>query len=251
MAAQFDADRIDLRVDHTTEVTIPEPPSHTMLSTLSMAIGRETVEEPKYEVIWKHTEGVEYEIRRYGERFAAETHYDDDKTDQPFMRLARYIGVFGTPENEGQETIAMTVPVVKKDPTKIAMTAPVVESIGEDGEKVMDFMLQAEYDSYDKIPRPTNPQVQIREIPPAVGVVHRYSGSQSTEKASEMATELALELQKNGLDLDVNDVLESYQYWGYNPPFTLPMLRRNEVWVELTEDQVEQLVNGYDADQMN
>lgn len=216
-----------------------------MLSTLGSIIGRgESVEEPPYEVIFKHKAEFEYEIRKYGERYAAETHYTSDD-DSPFMVLARYIGVFGSPENEGQQAISMTAPVVKESkPTAIAMTAPVVKSEDESGEKTMEFMLPAEFDSLEKIPRPTNPRVHIREIPPAYGAVHRYSGSMGEEKSREMATDLALQLSNDGVDMDASDALENYQFWGYNPPFTLPMFRRNEVWIELSEDQVDHLVNG-------
>jgi SOUL heme-binding protein len=56
---------------------------------------------------------------------------------------------------------------------------------------------------------------------------------------------LAMQLQHDGLDegddescLKTQDVMEGYQYWGYNPPFTISMFRRNEIWVPLTDQQV-------------
>lgn len=208
---------------------------------MGQVFGRTGVKEPAYEVLYHHTKGFPYEIRRYGERFVAETTYGDGSDDSsPFMALARYIGVFGKPENEGNTQISMTAPVAKKEGTAIAMTAPVSMKQGEGGQKVMDFFLPAEYDSLDKIPKPTNPKVVIKEVPPAVGAVHRYSGRMNDDEAKRLAEQLAAELEKSGAQVDV----AQYEYWGYNPPFTLPMFRRNEVWIPMDQQQAESVVNG-------
>lgn len=230
---------------------------------MGVVFGKQTVAEPAYDVILKRTVGVPYEIRRYGIRFAAETAFasngneDDDST--PFRLLARYIGVFGSPENEGQEAISMTAPVMKegggtstKEPVKIAMTAPVMKQGDNNEQKTMAFVLPAEYDSLAKIPKPTNPLVHIKQIPSQVGVVHRYSGSFSDEISEAKAKELAKQLRDDGL-LSMTDefAVGHHQFWGYNPPFTLPMFRRNEVWIELSEEQADQLVNGVSSKHAN
>jgi SOUL heme-binding protein len=160
----------------------------------------------------------------------------------------------------------MTAPVAieGRKPTALAMTAPVVieqarkeagrSSKNETMEPMkMQFFLPAEYDSLSKIPRPTNPNVSIHEVPPAVGAVHRYSGTLNMAVARDKARALALQLQHDGLDNDNGEsvslslktehVIESFQYWGYNPPFTIPMFRRNEIWVPLTEEQVALLLS--------
>ena len=215
-----------------------------LAAAMGQVFGRTGVAEPAYEVLYKNSENFSYEIRKYGVRYVAEASYSGDD-NSPFMLLAKYIGVFGNPENEGQKAISMTAPVIKESGTKIAMTAPVMKSDSQQGGlKVMDFVLPAEYDSMEKIPKPTNPAVKIKEIPAAVGAVHRFSGSMEDNVSREMAKELATQLEKDGVDMSVEHALENYQFWGYNPPFTLPMFRRNEVWIELEQSQVDAILKN-------
>lgn len=190
----------------------------------------------------------------------AEVGYSDpNNINSPFGTLARYIGVFGNPQNEGSEVmdtkggtpIAMTAPVVidkKSQGTPIAMTAPVVMENSNDakGDKRMKFFLPAEYDDLSKIPKPTNPAVKIVEVPPAVGAVHRYNGSFSDKINEQKALELAAQLREDGVTrLDDEYTKQNFEFWGFNPPFTLPMFRRNEVWLELTPEEVDMLQQKY------
>jgi hypothetical protein len=113
----------------------------------------------------------------------------------------------------------------------------------------MKFVLPAEYNDLSKIPKPTNPAVHIEKIPPQVGAVHRYHGSQNDVYNREMAAELAAQLLEDGVEFSSDDyVLENFQFWGYNSPFTIPYFRRNEVWVELTPEQVEKLMNKFNPE---
>lgn len=220
---------------------------------MGSVFGKETVKEPPFEVVVLRNKNAKtpYELRKYGERFAASVTYSSTQdTGSPFGTLAKYIGVFGTAQNEGSTSIAMTAPVImeqdsdnKKKPESIAMTAPVVmENSGDGDTKKMMFMLPAEYDDMSKIPKPSNPAVHIEEIPPEFGVVHRYNGKFNDEINRQVAKELGAQLMSDGVDgITEEYVTEHFQFWGYNPPFTLPHFRRNEVWLKLNDDQVDYL----------
>lgn len=176
----------------------------------------------------------------------------DKSTGSPFRALAKYIGVFGKPENEGTEAMAMTAPVaMERTGTPMAMTAPVAME-KKKGSKTMKFFLPAEYDAIEKIPKPTNPDVKIAEVPPQVGAIHRYSGSFTEKLHDEKAKALSAQLREDGIDRMTEEyVMQHYQFWGFNPPFTIPMFRRNEVWLELTPEEVEILRKKFVTEKLN
>jgi hypothetical protein len=227
---------------------------------MGIVFGKTNVAEPAFELLYTSSSSsssgpsfLAYELRRYGVRFAAETDYDPHHDKQgdssSFKRLAEYIGVFGTPHNRGNTSIAMTAPVAMKSfsPQKILMTAPVSTNSEN---HFMRFFLPEQYYIHPQqdIPTPTDPRVRIVEIPSAVGAVHRYTGSMDPQTAQTHALTLGRQLQShyfanntttNLSPLTDEMILQQYEFWGYNPPFTIPFLRRNEVWIPLTEEQVQ------------
>ena len=71
------------------------------------------------------------------------------------------------------------------------------------------------------------------------GAVHRNNGDYNAKINSKMAQELGEQLLSDGLvDVTQDYVKEHFQFWGYNPPFTIPYFGRNEVWIKLNKDQV-------------
>jgi SOUL heme-binding protein len=258
---------------------------------MGMIFGKESVAEPSYKILHTciKTATIPYEIRQYGDRYAIQTIYPmGASTSVPFRKLAQYIGVFGTPNNVDETTIAMTAPVsmsttttttttaTKGDgkPIAIAMTAPVsmkavtttttsdtASSLQEtpQSHQVMTFYLPSIYnDQPNTIPKPLDTDVTIQCIPGAVGAVHRFSGTMDCTTARSRAVQLRQQLIQDGITtfpkLDHQDVdttqeanhqmpLDFYEAWGYNPPFTIPAFRRNEIWIELTTQQVQQLID--------
>jgi len=218
---------------------------------MGMIFGKTGVAEPSFEILLTRASSscpFPYEIRRYGQRFAIETEYKtSDGTGDAFMRLAGYIGVTSAPQNTGKASIAMTAPVVTEKGTPIAMTAPVVTAdVAASTElKKMQFILPAEYDDMSKIPQPTNSAVSVVIVPPSVGAVHRFSGWVNDQKERKQVTDFVQQLKSDGINIDEKDALERYLLWQYNPPFTIPSLRRNEIWLNLSDDEVAFLLSKF------
>jgi hypothetical protein len=185
------------------------------------------IEEPKYHVV--QNLGDQIEIREYESRIAAETSMpasDPDKArSEGFDVIARYI--FG--ENQKRQSIAMTSPVeMTPGGTSIAMTTPGEDNV-DAGTMAMRFFMPASY-NMDSLPLPTDSRVKLVELPKTRQAVLRYTGSTSNAAIAEK-TRLLLETLKTS----------SWKAMGptsaylYNPPWTLPFLRRNEVMVDVAE----------------
>ena len=185
-------------------------------------------EEPKYSVVEKRSP---FEIRSYGPMILAEVQVEgnlDEASGQGFRLIAAYI--FG--QNQVNEKIAMTAPVSIEEKTsqgaKIAMTAPVgIEP--KAGKWTVSFVMPAEY-TMESIPRPINPQVQLRQIPAVKKAVIGFTGFYNEKKVAEKTLELeqwmkVRNLQSSGVP----------NFARYNPPWTLPFMRRNEVMINLRD----------------
>jgi len=196
---------------------------------MGLVFGKITVETPKYEVL-KST--PDYEIRKYPPHVVAEVTYDPSEMkgnkDGGFTVLANYIGALGTPQNSKPEKIAMTAPVITRtQPEKIEMTAPVVTKSGGDRKTVtMEFILPAKYSKAADAPRPLDERVVVREEGEQTFGVVRFSGV-----ATDQVVNDKVETLKRSLERDGYKVVGDYSLARYNPPWTLPMYRTNEVMI--------------------
>lgn len=184
--------------------------------------GIRSEENPKYQVVLKDND---FEIREYMPYLAATVRMDGsfESTQSPAFRiLAAYI--FG--ENEGRQKISMTAPVVQ-EPEKISMTAPVVQAPSGTGWE-MSFMMPSKYKIED-LPRPKDSRIQIVEKPARWMAVIKFTGFWSDTKNGEMAKKLQEWLSKGGQ----YDTLSAPMFAGYDPPWTIPFLRRNEMMIEV------------------
>jgi hypothetical protein len=188
------------------------------------AVGvRSGTEEPTYRVL-AHVGAAE--IREYGPRLAAETVVqgsEEASRSAGFRRLAGYI--FGA--NQTNSKIAMTAPVVQQGDKseKIAMTAPVSQHREADGAWRIRFFMPAQY-TLATLPKPTNPAVHIVAVPPERYAVYRFSGRATPGAVAAAQQTLVKTLQSGGWQ-PVGDAA----VWLYDPPWTLPPLRRNEAVV--------------------
>lgn len=184
-------------------------------------LARAATEQPKYTVL---QEAGAVELRQYSPRLAAETVVRGDEVgarSKGFQAIAGYI--FGA--NQGRASIAMTAPVAQT-PAKgqsIAMTAPVAQSDqGQDGWRVQFFM-PARY-TLETLPRPNNPEVRLVELPAQRFAVLRFSGMAGRAAVAARTQALTSAVADAGWTVTGPPVV-----WFYDPPWTLPPLRRNEV----------------------
>ena len=184
-------------------------------------------EQPRYAVLDRIGDNIE--IRQYGPRVAAETIVDTSKSDNArgdaFRLIAGYI--FGA--NKTSEKVAMTSPVEISAPgTKIAMTAPVEVNKSGSG-LVMRFFMPSKY-SIEQLPEPTDTRVKLTLMPPTTIAVLRFSGSTGDSAVSIRTAELVSALQSSK-----RKTAGPATAFFYNPPWTLPFLRTNEVVIPVTK----------------
>ena len=197
----------------------------TLLTTAHTAMA---IEEPAFTTL---TEDREYSVRQYAARVVAETTVAGSlrtASNAGFRRIAGYI--FGRNHARGggsARKIAMTAPVtVEPTSRRIAMTAPV--TVGGDGEGWrVQFVMPAGY-TLATLPVPDDPAVTLREVAPARYAVVRFSGLVGEERLREETARLREWMQRRGLAAGGDPSLARY-----NPPWTLPFLRRNEVLIPL------------------
>ncbi|MEI8344587.1 MAG: heme-binding protein [Candidatus Omnitrophota bacterium] len=182
------------------------------------------IEMPSYKVIRR---SGPIEVRGYSPVLSAEVEVDGERSkaiNAGFRLLADYI--FGN--NEPKKAIAMTAPVIQQKGQKIAMTAPVVQSKAGQLWKVR-FTMPSCY-TPESLPKPNNPRIRIVPMPVWRAVVLRFSGSWTEGNWRKHLSRLDAFVKKEGLVVGGEPV-----YLFYNPPWTLPFLRRNEISYTLAD----------------
>ena len=180
------------------------------------------VEKPDYDII---ASNENIEIRRYGPMIVAEVEAKGNRENiagSEFSILADYI--FGN--NTMQNSIAMTAPVQQQQSKAIAMTSPVQQQLT--GEVwTVSFVMPSEY-NMDTLPKPNNDRVKLREVPSKKFIVIRFSGTNSDDNIDEHEKQLMEYITNNEIKMR-----GTIKYAFYDPPWTLPIMRRNEVMAEI------------------
>ena len=180
------------------------------------------VEQPKYQVV---ESSGNIEIRDYASMIVAEAEVAGDRRDaigKGFRIIADYI--FGN--NTSAQKVPMTAPVTQQGSEKIAMTAPVTQQ-GDGNIWRVRFVMPSNY-TMETLPKPNNPAVKLKEIGAKRYAVIRFSGLAGEESLRRRTEELNAFISAKNLT-----PLSAPTYAFYNPPWTLPFLRRNEVMVEI------------------
>jgi SOUL heme-binding protein len=152
-----------------------------------------------------------FELREYDKLIIVSTAKEEglENTREPFFKLFDYI----SGKNKKSE--------------KISMTAPVIMGTNSQVGESMSFVLPSEY-SLTNAPTPTDPALKISEIGNLSVAVITFDGFLSEENVSIHRALLMDWITKNNL-IVVGEPMVA----GYNPPYTLPSLRRNEVIMQV------------------
>ena len=208
-----------------------------LMTTACSTVGvRSGTEEPVYAAV---AQVGDVEIRRYGERIAAQTVVTGDNAaarNAGFQRLAGYI--FGG--NSRRQSISMTAPVAQSDSAAagagsqtISMTAPVAQTPSGGGRWTVQFFMPAAY-TMETLPVPRDPSVELVVVPAETYAVLQFSGTGSVRAVDSHTAELLSGLTGSGWRPNAEPVA-----WFYDPPWTLPPLRRNEVAVRVEPTQAD------------
>ena len=175
-------------------------------------------ETPKYTV--ELTDGP-IEVRDYAPRLMAGVSVAGTQSQAisaGFKVLAAYI--FGA--NDGGAKVAMTTPVTQVPGATIDMTTPVTQ-MARDGTWLVQFMMPAGY-TMDSLPKARDPHVRFVSLPANRQAVLRFSGLAGASTLASREGELRSWTRGRALKVTAGPF-----YYFYDPPWTLPWNRRNEV----------------------
>ena len=168
------------------------------------------LEQPSYKVALKDGS---IEIRQYDKILLKSVKVQGDQYQsirEGFRPLVRFIG--------GKD----------RDGDKISMTAPVIQSAGEnEGDWVVSFSMPSKYHE-SSLPDPQNPSIYTEDLDPMVAAVIRFSGKANEQMLSNKTKTLLQWLEQAGYK-----VQSKPKYLFYNDPSTPGFLRRNEVMVQV------------------
>jgi hypothetical protein len=162
-----------------------------------------------------------YEIREYPGYMVASTTMEEEAEDlamvssgTAFNTLATYL--FGA--NDQAKPMSMTTPVT-------------TTSSGDMRFYLLDGTGTTTLDN--NLPLPLeNAGVQLKEIPPARLAVRKFTGFVTDGEVARQKDTLLSFLGMDGVELDVaHGAMVPHLIFQYNPPYTLPMVRRNEIAV--------------------
>lgn len=197
------------------------------LAFFSLSSAAMAADEPAHTVVLR---AGAFEIRDYEPMLMAEVEVASTQMGRAgnagFRPLADFIFGNNTAPQGGAGEIAMTSPVVQQRSEEIAMTSPVVQGRQDDSWRV-GFVMPAEY-TMDTLPRPNNPNVEVREQPARRMAVIIFNGGARENRFMAYETELRDWLTGQGFQVRGEAV-----YARYDPPWVPTPFRRNEVMLEI------------------
>lgn len=173
------------------------------------------VEEPAYSL--RQSDGA-FEVRAYAPTIVAETTVGGDAVGSRFEGFGPLADYIFAKERDG-EKIAMTAPVTQQKSVTQHATTSDAWTIG--------FTMPAGY-SLETLPAPASGKVTLVEQPAHTMAVLKFTGLATRRDMEEAKRVLMQKVASAGLVTKGEPV-----FAFYDPPWTLPFMRRNEVMIEL------------------
>ncbi|MYB35103.1 MAG: heme-binding protein, partial [Gammaproteobacteria bacterium] len=196
--------------------------------------GGPAAEEPLFAVVAEHDN---IQVRDYEAYTIAETGVDEayhTATEVSFNRLLDYI----SGANTGSSKIEMTAPVlvIPQGVSMISLSENTTPQPGQDSDILnktrqgwtVAFVLPQGMNSLNS-PAPADSRIKLVDVPERQVATLRFTGRLRTAPIEAHRSKLAGWLDKRRMNHQAD-----WRVAGYNPPWTIPALRRNEIQVTLT-----------------
>ncbi len=158
-------------------------------------------DQPKYNII---LQDGPFELRSYQPFFTAAVSENHLHGTQGFRTLFSYI----SGENQRQEKMAMTIPVIND---------------ALDQQMTMEFVLPLDY-TEETIPKPLQNNTIIKHYPHHLAAVYRFNGSALKQDLETFKKNLIEWIHQQGFQPE-----GCHRLARYNSPFSVPLLRHNEL----------------------
>ncbi|MDA7691134.1 heme-binding protein [Methylophilaceae bacterium] len=183
-------------------------------------------DEPEFKIILKDGK---FEIREYAPKIIAQVEVFgdfDDASSKGFKILADYI--FGNNiSKDGNSRIEMTAPVEMEPLSqKMNMAKPVLTE-GNDNTWIVSFIMPNEF-TLETLPEPNDKNIKISSLPKEKYAVIVFSGlvRESSYQKKENLLNQFIKIKKLKTSGEIKIA-------RYNPPWTLPFFRRNELMIKV------------------
>ncbi|WP_150467800.1 SOUL family heme-binding protein [Francisella sp. SYW-9] len=168
-----------------------------------------------------------FSIRVYAPLTEAQVTVEDPDYKSAVNRGFGYLFKYITGANISKKDIQMTAPVkIEQTSQNIEMTAPVIIK-GDDKIWTIAFVLPAKY-TLENAPKPTNNRVKLVEKPETKMAVVTFSGFLDKDSIDSNTDKLRTWIKSNNYQ-----AIGQPEAAGYNPPWTIPFLRTNEVMIPM------------------
>lgn len=187
------------------------------------------VERPTTDLI---TNYWEIQIRSMPEKIYASVVVHGEESQAPSKAFGILAGfIFGN--NTTQSKVSMTAPVItQKTSETISMTTPVVSQKTSTWSYQVSFLMPKEY-TIDTLPIPNDKRISITTIQSKNIAVITFSRYATQDTINTYRSKLLDWLKALNISTRGESVVAQY-----NDPWTPPMMRTNEIWIEIDKSSL-------------